>query len=96
MLKPVKDKIVFKVKEEEKVTDAGIILPDKMKEQEPDIAEVVAIGPGRINRKGKRIPPCVNPGDKVLIPKYAGHLIEDEGEEYLIGSEKDVLAILKN
>lgn len=92
-IKPIKDNILFDVIKEEDVTKGGIVLPKKIKDQSPNKAIVKAIGPGRVNRKGLRIPVSVEVGDEVLIPKYAGHLVEEDDKEYLLGSEKDILAI---
>lgn len=92
-LKPLADRIVVKPSEEEERTKSGIVLPDTAKEK-PQQGEVVAVGPGKWDEKGeKRIPLEVKTGDKVIYRKYGGTEIKIEGEEYLILSEDDILAI---
>lgn len=97
MLKPTSDNVVFEMLEEEKEeTEGGIVLPNsvEMDKTAPLKAKVVAVGPGRYNEQGERIKPSVSKGDIVLLPQYSGHIIKHEGEEYLLGSEKDVLAMV--
>lgn len=92
-LKPLADRIVVKPSLEEERTKSGIVLPDTAKEK-PQQGEVVATGPGKWDEDGeKRIPLEVRVGDKVIYRKYGGTEIKIEGEEYLILSEDDILAI---
>lgn len=77
----------------EEQTKSGIFLPDTAKEK-PQEGEIIAVGSGRLTDKGERIPVELKEGNKVLYAKYAGTEFKLEGEEYLIVSEKDVLAIL--
>lgn len=92
-LKPLSDRVVVKPTEEEERTKSGIVLPDTAKEK-PQQGEVVAAGPGKWDEDGKkRIPLEVKVGDKVIYRKYGGTEVKVEGEEYLILSEDDILAI---
>ena len=94
-IKPLGDRVVIKgLESEEETTDAGIVIPDSAKE-EPQQGEVVAVGEGRKLEDGELVEPQVSEGDKVIYAKYAGDEIEHEGEEYLIVSEKDILAIVE-
>jgi len=92
-LEPLEDLIVVKPGEEEETTVSGIVIPDTAKEK-PQEGEVVAVGPGRFE-EGKRIPMDVKVGDKVIYSKYGGTEVKIEGDEYLILSARDVLAIVK-
>ncbi|MEO0139301.1 MAG: co-chaperone GroES [candidate division WOR-3 bacterium] len=94
-IKPLADRVVVKrFEEEEAKTPGGIIIPDTAKEK-PQKGVVVAVGPGRLDENGKRIPMEVKVGDKVLFAKYAGSEVKVDGEEYLIMREDDILAILE-
>jgi chaperonin GroES len=92
-LKPLEDRIVVKPGEEEETTASGIVIPDTAKEK-PQEGEVVAVGPGRFE-EGQRVPLDVKVGDKVIYSKYGGTEVKVEGEEYLILSARDVLAIVE-
>ncbi len=92
-LKPLGDRVVIKPTPKEEQTKSGIFLPDTAKEK-PQEGEIIAVGSGRLTDKGERIPVELKEGNKVLYAKYAGTEFKLEGEEYLIVSEKDVLAIL--
>lgn len=93
-IQPLADRIVLKVAEvAEEKTKSGLYVPDSAKEK-PQEAEVLAVGPGALNEKGDRIPMEVKVGDKVIFSKYAGLEIKVDGEEYLVLSERDILAIL--
>ena len=92
-LKPLGDRVVIKPTPKEEQTKSGIFLPDTAKEK-PQEGEVIAVGSGRLNDKGERIPVELKEGSKVLYAKYAGTEFKLEGEEYLIVSEKDILAII--
>jgi chaperonin GroES len=91
-LKPLEDRIVVKPGEEEETTVSGIVIPDTAKEK-PQEGEVVAVGPGRFE-DGQRVPLDVKVGDKVLYSKYGGTEVKVEGDEYLILSARDVLAVV--
>ena len=90
-LKPLGDRLIVKVVEEEETTASGILLPDTAKEK-PQKGKVVAVGKGRIDDNGKRIALDVEEGDEVLYSKYGGTEIKVEGEELLVLRESDVLA----
>jgi chaperonin GroES len=85
--------IVKRVKKEKKTT-GGIIIPDTNKEK-PQEGKVVAVGPGKLDDAGKRMPLEVKEGDRVLFSKWAGTEIKIDGEEHLFMKEDDILAILK-
>jgi len=87
---PLADRLVVKNIEQEQTLASGLVIPDTAKEK-PQQAEVVAVGPGRVE-EGKRIPMEVAVGDVVVYAKYSGNEIKIDQDEYLILSEKDVLA----
>jgi chaperonin GroES len=90
-VKPLGDRIFVKVSPSEEKTAGGILLPDTAKEK-PQIGEVVAVGPGKRNDDGSRTTPDVKVGDKVLYSKYAGTDVKLGSDEYVLLSEKDILA----
>ena len=92
-LTPLEDKIIVKQAEAETQTASGLLIPDNAKEK-PQQGEVLAVGPGRRDDKGERIPMDVKVGDKVLYSKYGGTEVHYDGEDYLIVAARDVLAIL--
>ena len=92
-IKPLEDRIVIKILEAEQTTASGLVIPDTAKEK-PQEGEVLAVGPGRIDDKGNRVPLDVNVGDRVIFSKYGGTEIKHGGQEYLILSARDVLAIV--
>ncbi len=92
-LKPLGDRIVVKPQdEEESRTASGLVIPDTAKEK-PQLGEVLAVGPGEF-KDGDRVPVDVNVGDVVFYSKYGGTEVKHDGEDYLILSSRDVLAIL--
>jgi chaperonin GroES len=91
-IKPLGDRVVVKRLEEEQVTRGGIVLPDSAKEK-PQKGKVIAVGAGRYE-DGERIPMDVKEGDIVVFAKYGGTEIELDGEEYIILSERDLLAVM--
>jgi len=91
-IKPLADRIVVKPLEAEDKTKGGLYVPDTAKER-PQQGEVVAVGPGR-TEDGKKIPPEVKVGDKILYGKYSGTEVTYDGIEYLIMRESDIFAIL--
>ena len=93
MLRPLQDRIVIKMIEGEETTKSGIILASTAKEK-PQIAEVIEVGPG-LKEDGKVVPMEVKKGDKVVVSKYAGTEINYEGEELVIVSQNDILAIIE-
>ena len=92
-LKPLSNRAVIKFAEAEEKTVSGIILTASAQEK-PQIAEVVAIGPGKITDNGALAPMTVKVGDKVIASKYAGTTVKLEGTEYTILSEDDILAVV--
>lgn len=93
-IKPLEDKILVQAVEAETTTASGLVIPDSAKEK-PLEATVVAVGPGRWDEDGeRRIPLDVKEGDIVLYSKYGGTEIKYDGEEYLILSARDLLAVV--
>ena len=90
-LTPLEDKIIVKQAEAQTQTASGLYIPDNAKEK-PQQGEVLAVGPGRRDDKGERIPMDVKVGDKVLYSKYGGTEVHYEGEDYLIVGARDILA----
>ena len=94
VIKPLGDRVVVKRIEEEPMTKGGIVLPDTAKEK-PQKGKVIAVGTGRVLENGQRVPLEVKEGDIVVFAKYGGTEIEIDGEEYVILSERDLLAVLQ-
>jgi len=94
-IRPLYDRILVKRLEEGEKKRGGIIIPDTAKEK-PMEAEVVAVGKGKVNDDGKRVPLDVNVGDRILFDKYAGQEIKLHGEEHFIMKEDDVLAVIES
>ncbi|MDY3049467.1 MAG: co-chaperone GroES [Rothia sp. (in: high G+C Gram-positive bacteria)] len=92
-IKPLEDRIVVQIVEAEQTTASGLVIPDTAKEK-PQEAKVIAVGPGRIDDKGNRIPVDVAEGDLVIFSKYGGTEVKYAGAEYLILSARDVLAVV--
>src|SRR5450755_1405201 len=92
-IRPLGDRVVIKPANKEEVSAAGVILPDTAKEK-PQKGTIVAVGPGKTLDNGQRQAPEVSAGQTVLYAKYAGTEVKLEGDEYLILSEKDILAIV--
>ncbi|HBU25905.1 MAG TPA: co-chaperone GroES [Synechococcales bacterium UBA8138] len=92
-VKPLGDRIFIKVSASDEKTAGGILLPDTAQEK-PQVGEVVQVGPGKHNDGGTRQTPEVSIGDKVLYSKYAGTDIKLGGDEFVLLSEKDILAVV--
>ncbi|HWH30951.1 MAG TPA: co-chaperone GroES [Mycobacteriales bacterium] len=92
-IKPLEDRIVVQASEAETTTASGIVIPDTAKEK-PQEGTVLAVGPGRFE-DGQRVPLDVKVGDKVLYSKYGGTEVKYAGEEYLVLSARDVLAVIE-
>ena len=90
-LKPLGDRLIVQAIEEEQTTASGLVLPDTAKEK-PQKGKIVAIGDGKLDENGKRIPLEVKEGDEVLYSKYDGTEIKIDGEDLLVLRESDVLA----
>jgi chaperonin GroES len=93
-IKPLEDRIVVQANEAETTTASGLVIPDTAKEK-PQEGTVLAVGPGRVDDKGNRVPIDVNVGDVVLYSKYGGTEVKYAGEEYLVLSARDVLAVIE-
>ena len=93
MIKPLGDRVVIKVLEKEQKTMSGIVLPDTAKEK-PQEGQIMAVGTGKMLDNGQRIALEVKEGDKVIFSKYAGTEVKVDGQDYLILSERDILAII--
>lgn len=93
-LRPIGDRVVVKIIEQEEKTKGGIVLPDTAKEK-PQQGKVIAVGTGRILDNGQKVPLEIKEGDRVIFAKYAGTEVKIEGEEYLILSERDILAVIE-
>ena len=92
-IKPLEDRIVVQPLAAEQTTASGLVIPDTAKEK-PQEGEVVAIGPGRIDDNGNRVPLDVVVGDKVIYSKYGGTEVKYGGQEYLVLSARDILAVV--
>ena len=93
-IKPLEDRIVVQANEAETTTASGIVIPDTAKEK-PQEGTVLAVGPGRFE-DGNRVPLDVKVGDRVLYSKYGGTEVKYSGEEYLVLSARDVLAVIES
>lgn len=92
-IQPLGDRVLVEPQEEEEVKKGGIIIPDTAKEK-PQQGVVIAVGTGKLDDDGKKIPFNVKKGDKVLMPKYGGTEIKLDGKTYQIMREEDILGIL--
>src|SRR5215468_6430587 len=92
-IKPLEDRILVQANEAETTTASGLVIPDTAKEK-PQEGTVISVGPGRIDDKGNRVPMDVKAGDTVIYSKYGGTEVKYAGEEYLILSARDVLAVI--
>jgi len=93
-VRPLADRLLVQRIEEAEVKKGGIIIPDTAKEK-PQQAKIIATGPGKLNEQGKLIPMNVKKGERILVGKYAGTEVKIDGEDYLIVSEDDVLAVIE-
>src|SRR3954464_221105 len=91
-IRPLEDKILVQANEAETTTASGIVIPDTAKEK-PQEGTVLAVGPGRVDDNGNRVPLDVAEGDVVIYSKYGGTEVKYSGQEYLILSARDVLAV---
>ena len=94
-IRPLHDRVLARRIEEKEQVKGGIIIPDTAKEK-PQEAEIIAVGPGKIQEDGKRQPMDVNSGDRVLIGKYSGSEIKIDDEDYVILREDEILAVLSS
>ncbi len=93
MIKPLGDRVVIEALAKEEVTKSGIVLPDTVKEK-PQEGKVVAVGTGKTLENGQKVAVEVKVGDNVIFSKYAGTEVKVEGKDYLVISERDILAII--
>lgn len=93
-IRPLHDRLIVKRLEEEEKTKGGIIIPDSAKEK-PIEGKVIAVGEGKLNKHGKKIPLGVKKGDRILFARYAGTEVKIDGEENLMMREDEVLAIIE-
>ena len=93
-IKPLEDKVLVQIAEAETTTASGLVIPDSAAEK-PQEAVVIAVGPGRLDEQGKRIAVDVNEGDTVIFSKYGGTELKYNGEEYLLLSARDLLAVVE-
>ena len=92
--RPLADRVVVRRVKEEQKTSGGIIIPDTAQEK-PQEGEIIAVGPGAWDDKGKRVTPGVTPGDVVLFGKWSGSEVKIDGEELLIMKESDIMGVLE-
>ncbi len=92
-IRPLHDRVLIKRIDQDEQVRGGIIIPDTAKEK-PQEAEVVAVGPGKLNEDGKRSPMDVKKGDRVLVGKYSGSEVKIETEDFVILREDEILAVL--
>jgi chaperonin GroES len=92
-MRPLHDRVVVKRIEQEEQVRGGIIIPDTAKEK-PQEAEVIAVGPGKFDEDGERMPMDVKKGDRVLIGKYSGSEIKIDDQDYVILREDEILAVV--
>ena len=90
-LQPLGDRVLVKPSEREEQTKSGLVLPDTAQER-PQEGSIIAVGPGRMTEDGKRVPLDLKAGDKVVYSKFAGTEYSNDGEDYLILTERDILA----
>lgn len=94
-IRPIGERVVIKPDQKEERTQSGILLPDSAQEK-PIEGEVVAVGPGRINDKGERVPLDVKVGDTVVFAKFIGTTVKQDGVDYLIvNGERDILCVIE-
>jgi len=94
-IKPLDDRILIEPASKEQQTESGIVLPDTADKEKPEQGKVIAVGLGKIDNNGKRIPMTVKVGDVVLFTKYGPNEIKIDDKEYLIAKEEDILAIIE-
>ena len=93
-LRPLHDRVIVKRVENETKTASGIVIPDNAAEK-PDQGEVLAVGPGRLDDDGDRMPMSVKVGDRVLFGKYSGQTVKVDGDELLVMKEDDLFAVVE-
>ena len=94
-IKPIYSNVILKPIKEENVSKSGIVLPGTIDKEKPETAEIIAVGDGKLNDKGEKIPMSVKVGDKVMFKKYSPDEITVEGEDLLVIQESDIIAIIE-
>jgi chaperonin GroES len=94
-IKPLSDHILIEPIKEEEKTKTGILLPETAEKERPEQGRIVAVGPGKKNKKGEYLPLDLKPGQKILFTKYGPNEIKINDKEYLIAKEEDILAIIE-
>ena len=94
-LKPLRDHVILEAMKEDEKTKGGIVLPDTASKERPEQGKVVAVGPGRLNLRGQRVPMDLKKGDIVLFSKYGPNEVKVDDKEYLVAKEEDILAVLE-
>jgi len=94
-LEPLGDRILVEREQSEETTPGGIVLPDNARDKSKR-GKVLTVGPGKLNKDGRRMPPTVKPGDRVLFGGYSGEEIKVDGQEVLLIREDDILAVIKD
>ena len=92
-IRPLHDRVIVKRLDNERKTASGIVIPDNVAEK-PDQGEVLAVGPGKLDDAGKRVPVDVKVGDRVLFGKYAGQTVKVDGDELLVMREEDIMGVI--
>ncbi|GAB3942309.1 co-chaperone GroES [Corynebacterium tapiri] len=93
-IRPLEDKVLVQIVEAETTTASGLVIPDSAKEK-PQEATVIAVGPGKLDDNGNRAPVDVKEGDTVVFSKYGGTELKYDGQEYLLLSARDLLAVVE-
>jgi chaperonin GroES len=94
-IQPLDDRVLIEPTSKEEQTKSGIVIPDTSDKEKPEQGKVIAVGSGRIDSNGNRIPMTVKVGDVVLFTKYGPNEVKIDNKEYLIAKEEDILAIIK-
>ncbi|MDO8581462.1 MAG: co-chaperone GroES [bacterium] len=94
-LRPLGDHVIVKALAKDEVTKSGIVLPDTVDKEKPEKGEVIAIGPGKLLDNGQRATPSIKVGEKVVFKKYSPDEVKVDGQEYLVISESDIMAVLE-
>jgi len=95
MLKPLADNIVLEPIKEEMVTESGLVLPETAEQEKSQKGKVIAVGPGKLNDKGERIPMEIKVGDVVLFHQYGPSEVKIDKKEYLVARQDDIIAIIE-
>ena len=95
-LQPLFNNVILKSVKPEEATKSGIVLPEAADKERPEQGEIIAVGPGKLLDNGQSAPMSVKVGDKVVFKKYSPDEVKIDGEEYLVLSESDIIAIINN